>query len=160
MPLAPSGEQVELALGEQRAVVVGFGGGLRSYAVAGRDLLDGYAADEMSASGRGQVLIPWPNRVQGGSYEFGGRTHQLSLDEPAAGNAIHGLVRWADWTVAEREREPRRAGAHVASAAGLSVHPGGLDRVRAVGARASRCGRRRRTSVRIRARSEPAPIPT
>ena len=103
MPLAPSGEQVELALGEQRAVVVGFGGGLRSYAVAGHDLLDGYAEDEMSASGRGQVLIPWPNRVQGGSYEFGGRTHQLALDEPAAGNAIHGLVRWAAWTVAERE---------------------------------------------------------
>ena len=103
MPLAPSGEQVELALGEQRAVVVGFGGGLRSYAVAGHDLLDGYTEDEMSASGRGQVLIPWPNRVQGGSYEFGGRTHQLALDEPAAGNAIHGLVRWAAWTVAERE---------------------------------------------------------
>ena len=103
MPLAPSGEQVELALGEQRLVVVGFGGGLRSYAVAGRDLLDGYARDEMSASGRGQVLMPWPNRVQGGSYEFGGRTHQLALDEPAAGNAIHGLVRWAAWTVAKRE---------------------------------------------------------
>src|SRR4029077_14866066 len=102
-PLAPSGEQVELALGEQRAVVVGFGGGLRSYAVAGHDLPAGYAEDEMSASGRGQVLIPWPNRVQGGSYEFGGRTHQLALDEPAAGNAIHGLVRWAVWTVAKRE---------------------------------------------------------
>lgn len=101
--LAPSGEQVEIALGEQRAVVVGFGGGLRSYAVGGRDLLDGYALDEMSSSGRGQVLIPWPNRVQGGTYEFGGRTHQLALDEPAAGNAIHGLVRWAGWAVAERE---------------------------------------------------------
>lgn len=101
--LAPSGEQVELALGEQRAVIVGFGGGLRSYAVAGRDLLDGYAPDEMSMSGRGQVLVPWPNRVQGGSYEFGGRTHQLALDEPSAGNAIHGLVRWAGWTVVERE---------------------------------------------------------
>ena len=57
----------------------------------------------MSPSGRGQVLIPWPNRVQGGSYEFGGRTHQLALDEPSAGNAIHGLVRWVGWTVAERE---------------------------------------------------------
>lgn len=101
--LAPSGEQVELALGEQRVVVVGFGGGLRWYTVAGRDLLDGYAPDEMSTSGRGQVLIPWPNRVQGGSYEFGGRTHQLALDEPSAGNAIHGLVRWAGWTVVERE---------------------------------------------------------
>ena len=39
---APSGEQVELAHGEQRVVVVGFGGALRSYAAAGRNLLDGY----------------------------------------------------------------------------------------------------------------------
>ena len=101
--LAPSGEQIELALGEQRAVVVEVGGGLRLYSVGGSDLLDGYEAAELSRSGRGQVLIPWPNRVQGGSYEFGGRRHQLALDEPAAGNAIHGLVRWVAWTVAERE---------------------------------------------------------
>ena len=100
---APSGEQVEIGLGGQRAVVVSVGGGLRSYAVGGRELLDGYAVEEMSTSGRGQVLIPWPNRVQAGSYEFGGRTHQLALDEPSTGNAIHGLVRWAGWRIAERE---------------------------------------------------------
>jgi aldose 1-epimerase len=41
--------------------------------------------------------------VQGGSYEFGGRRHQLPLDESAAGNAIHGLVRWVSWTVGDRE---------------------------------------------------------
>ena len=103
MVLAPSGEQFEIVRGEQRAVVVEVGGGLRSYAIAGRDLIDGYDAGEMSTSGRGQVLIPWPNRVQAGSYEFGGRSHQLALDEPSAGNAIHGLVRWAVWRIAERE---------------------------------------------------------
>ena len=103
MSLAPSGEQVELTLGDQRAIVVSVGGGLRSYAAVGRDLLDGFAESELSSSGRGQVLIPWPNRVQGGLYDFDGGTHQLALDEPEAGNAIHGLVRWADWTVAERE---------------------------------------------------------
>jgi aldose 1-epimerase len=103
VPLAPSGEQLEISLGDQRAVVVSVGGGLRSYAAGGRELLDGFAESEVSPSGRGQVLIPWPNRVQGGSYDFGGRTHQLALDEPAAGNAIHGLVRWVGWTVAERE---------------------------------------------------------
>ena len=53
--------------------------------------------------GRGQVLIPWPNRLEDGSYEFEGERHQLPLDEPESGNAIHGLVRWAGWTVAERE---------------------------------------------------------
>jgi len=99
----PSGEQVEIEFGDQRVVVVEVGGGLRSYEAGGRAVLDAYGPDEMCSSGRGQVLIPWPNRLQAGSYEFGGRSHQLALDEPSAGNAIHGLVRWADWTVAERE---------------------------------------------------------
>jgi aldose 1-epimerase len=102
-PIAPSGEQLELSFGEQRAVVVEVGAGLRTYAIGGREVLDGYAADEMCASGRGQVLMPWPNRIEDGSYEFDGRRHQLPLTEVEAGNAIHGLVRWASWTVAERE---------------------------------------------------------
>jgi aldose 1-epimerase len=87
-------------------VAVEVGGGLRSYSAAGRDLLDGYAADEPSSSGRGQVLIPWPNRLENGSYEFEGRRHQLPLTEPEQRNAIHGLIRWTAWTV--REREPSR----------------------------------------------------
>ena len=101
--VAPSGEQVEISLGDQCAVVVEVGGGLRSYSAHGRDVLDGYGADEQSASGRGQVLVPWPNRLQDGSYEFDGRSHQLSLTEPEHSNAIHGLVRWASWRLGERE---------------------------------------------------------
>ena len=101
--IAPSGKQLEIAFGDQQAVVVEVGGGLRSYSVGGRDVLDGYGADEMCTSGRGQVLIPWPNRLEDGSYELGGRRHQLPLTEPSTHNAIHGLVRWANWTVAESE---------------------------------------------------------
>ncbi len=100
---APSGEQIELSHGDQRAVVVEVGGGLRAYSAGGRELLDGYAADEMCTSGRGQVLLPWPNRIEDGTYEFERRRHQLPLDEPVRGNAIHGLVRWAAWKVAEHE---------------------------------------------------------
>src|SRR5262245_8521568 len=55
----------------------------------------------MCSSGRGQVLIPWPNRIQDGSYEFDGRRHQLPLTEPELGNAIHGLVRWETWHAAQ-----------------------------------------------------------
>jgi aldose 1-epimerase len=105
--IAPSGEQITIAAGDQQAVVVEVGGGLRSYSAGGRELVDGYRAEEMSSSGRGQVLIPWPNRLQDGSYEFDGRRHQLPLNEPEHRNAIHGLVRWAAWTAAERE--PHRA---------------------------------------------------
>jgi aldose 1-epimerase len=112
----PSGLQLELEHAEQKAVVVEVGGGLRSYVVGDREVLDGYAVDELCPSGRGQLLIPWPNRLEDGSYQFDGETHQLSLDEPEHGNAIHGLVRWASWTattqapervVLEHELHPR-----------------------------------------------------
>src|SRR6516165_4799899 len=102
--IPPSGEQITITAGDQQAVIVEVGGGLRSYYVGGRELVDGYRADEMSSSGRGQVLIPWPNRLQDGSYEFDGRRHQLPLNEPERRNAIHGLVRWAAWTASTRER--------------------------------------------------------
>jgi aldose 1-epimerase len=99
---APSGEQVEIAHDGQRAVVVEVGGGLRTYSVAGDDVLDGYDENELCTSGRGQVLIPWPNRLEDGSYEFDGRSHQAPIDDPAENDAIHGLVRWATWRVGRR----------------------------------------------------------
>jgi aldose 1-epimerase len=108
----PSGEQIELALGHQRVVVVEVGGGLREYVADGRAVLDGYGEDELCTSGRGQLLIPWPNRIADGHYEFDGRVEQLPLDEPERRNAIHGLVRWAVWDVAER-RPDRVVMAHL-----------------------------------------------
>jgi aldose 1-epimerase len=78
--IAPSGKQITITAGDQQAVVVEVGGGLRSYSAGGRELVDGYKMDQMSSSGRGQVLIPWPNRLQDGSYDFDGRRHQLPLN--------------------------------------------------------------------------------
>src|SRR3954451_24209606 len=102
---APSGEQFEIEADGQRAIVVEVGGGLRSYTADGEDVLDGYGLDEMSTSGRGQVLSPWPNRLRKGSYEFEGKRYQLPLTEPERHNAIHGLVRWLPWTLVERASE-------------------------------------------------------
>lgn len=96
--IAPSGEQFELSYADQRAVVVEIGGGLRTYGA----VLDGYSLDGMCTSGRGQVLAPWPNRIEEGMYEFDGRTYELALDEPRERAAIHGLVRWASWRLVER----------------------------------------------------------
>jgi len=101
--IAPSGEQIEIAAAHQRAVVVEVGGGLRAYSARGRQFLDGYGAEEMCSSGRGQVLIPWPNRLEDGSYQFDGCRHQLALNEVERRNAIHGLVRWATWTAVARQ---------------------------------------------------------
>jgi galactose mutarotase-like enzyme len=63
--IAPSGEQITIAAGDQQAVVVEVGGGLRSYSAGGRELVDGYSADEMNPSclsktaGASIDLGPW-----------------------------------------------------------------------------------------------------
>jgi aldose 1-epimerase len=98
---SPSGAQYVINSGDHEAVVVEVGGGLRAYRSSGREVVDGYEETELCPSGAGQVLAPWPNRIRDGRYTFGGRTHQLSLSEPLAHNAIHGLVRWAPWRATE-----------------------------------------------------------
>ncbi len=104
-PVHPTGRQLELRHGEQRAVAVEVGGALRSYVAFERELLDGYGAAERCTSARGQSLIPWPNRLRDGRYGFEGSNYQLPLTEPATHNAIHGLVRWANWTPADRAED-------------------------------------------------------
>jgi aldose 1-epimerase len=100
---SPSGEQWTIRHGEHEAVVVEVGGGLRSYTHAGRDVVHGYAVDEQCSGGRGQLLMPWPNRVRDGRYSFEeGKELQLALTEPPRHHAIHGLVRWSLWSVADR----------------------------------------------------------
>jgi galactose mutarotase-like enzyme len=100
--VAPTGEQVEISHGGQRAVVTEVGGSLRSYSVEGREVLDGFGINEMRSAARGAALIPWPNRLEDGSYEFGGRRYQTPLSEPERHNAIHGLTRWMNWETADR----------------------------------------------------------
>jgi galactose mutarotase-like enzyme len=102
MATLPTGTQHELTRGAHAAVVTEMGATLRSYDVAGRPVLDGFAAFERPDGGRGQVLAPWPNRVRDGRYRFGGEELQLALSEVPARNAIHGLVRWVGWALAER----------------------------------------------------------
>jgi aldose 1-epimerase len=111
-PAAPSGQQIEISLDDQQAVVTEVGAGLRAYSAGGRDVLDGYSPEELASSGRGQLLIPWPNRIRDGAYELDGRHHQLPLNEPERNNAIHGLVRWSSWSLAERTAD-RAVLAHV-----------------------------------------------
>ncbi len=98
----PSGEQVELRHGGHHAVIVEVSGGIRAYEFDGRSLVDGYAPDEMCTGARGQLLVPWPNRLRDGRYSFGGETYQVPLSEPEKMNAIHGFLRWEHWHITHR----------------------------------------------------------
>ncbi len=98
----PSGTQHELVLDDVRAVVTEVGGGLRSLAVAGRDLVVGFPVGAPRPLYRGSVLAPWPNRVAGGRYTWAGQEQQLALTEPDRGNALHGLTCWSAWELVDR----------------------------------------------------------
>jgi aldose 1-epimerase len=100
--MPPSGQQYILTSGDRRAVVTEVGAGLRTYTVAERNVVDGYGEDEMCPVGRGQLLLPWPNRIEDGRYEFAGTMQQTPITEPARHNALHGLTRWLNWTAVEQ----------------------------------------------------------
>lgn len=99
--LAPSGDQYEISAGGYRAVVTESGGALRLLEHDRVPLVDGFGEDEMSPGGRGQLLVPWPNRIGDGAYSFDDHDLQLPLTEPALRNASHGLVRWVAWSLEE-----------------------------------------------------------
>lgn len=118
MSLTPSGAQFDISHGTQHATIVEVGGGIRDYHSAGNPILDGYPSQDMCSGARGTPLIPWPNRLADGRYQFDGVTHQLPLTEPATNTAIHGLTRWRTWTLRELSAH------HVALATILPPQPG------------------------------------
>ena len=113
--MPPSGGQFEIGAGSHRATITEVGATLRTYAVDGIDILDGFEETEPSNAGRGQILAPWPNRLEDGRYSFEGVEGRAPLDEPERGNAIHGLVRWLPWRVTSRSPS--------AVALGCILHP-------------------------------------
>jgi aldose 1-epimerase len=98
----PTGEQYEISAGGCTAVVTEVGATLRSLTMGGHDILHGFAVETSPTGGRGQQLLPWPNRIRDGRYVFDGVTQQLPLSEPARHNASHGLGRNVPWVLFDR----------------------------------------------------------
>jgi aldose 1-epimerase len=113
--VSPSGTQYTIARGAQRATVVEVGGALREYSVDGRPILDGFPVEARADGGRGQPLLPWPNRILDGQYDFDGQRLQLPIEEVERHNAMHGLTRWQNWSAIEHAADRVRLG--------LTVHP-------------------------------------
>lgn len=98
----PSGDQHEISHGDQHAVVVEVGGGVRKYRVGSRAVLDPYDAAAMCDGAHGSPLVPWPNRLADGKYCFDGSDYQVALTEPKSNTAIHGFLRWRNWQLLSR----------------------------------------------------------
>ncbi len=101
-PIPLTGAQYDIEAGDYRATVTELGAGLRALTHSGHPVVTSFEPDQLPPAGAGQLLAPWPNRIDGGKYEFDGATYQLELSEAARGNAIHGLTRWSNWQLAHR----------------------------------------------------------
>ncbi|MFC0865606.1 aldose 1-epimerase family protein [Sphaerimonospora cavernae] len=77
------------------------GGALRVLRHGSRDLVTSWPPEGPIPYYSGTVLAPWPNRVIGGAYVFGGRRYNLPVNEPDRGHALHGLVADKVWQCAE-----------------------------------------------------------
>ncbi|GMA40928.1 hypothetical protein GCM10025883_29730 [Mobilicoccus caccae] len=96
-----TGRQYELRHGDQVAIITEVGAALRLYRVGDRDVVVPFGEHELPPAVHGAVLLPWPNRIGDGTYEFDGATYRLDLSEPERHNAIHGLVRHTRWRCVE-----------------------------------------------------------
>ncbi|HLU97880.1 MAG TPA: aldose 1-epimerase family protein [Thermobifida alba] len=85
-----------LEAGKYRATVDSLGAALRTLHWGERDLVWGYPEGPPQLA-QGQVLIPWPNRIDHGRYSFDGVEYQLEITEPELDNAIHGLTSALPW---------------------------------------------------------------
>lgn len=87
---------IELACDESAAVISPIGASLVRFSVGDRPVVVPMNAFD------GAVLAPWPNRIDGGRFDFAGASHQLPITEPERGTALHGLVADVEWSVVER----------------------------------------------------------
>lgn len=111
---AATGRDLAVRLGDQQLTVTDLGAGLRTYTVGGRAVLDGCLPGEPCTAGRGNLLLPWPNRIAGATYDFDGVEYRLPVTEARTGSAIHGLTRHETWEVVEHRTDGVRLRHHLA----------------------------------------------
>lgn len=100
--LLPTGRQIVLESDGARAEIGTVAAVLRSLTVNGVAVTEPFPADAPPPFGDGIVLVPWPNRVRDARWMLDGEPQLLDVTEPDKANALHGLLRYADYEVREQ----------------------------------------------------------
>lgn len=101
--ISPAGEYLKASnesTGEYFSIFPQYGGNINELSLSsgnathallwGYDDANGFRSENRF---RGIVMLPFPNRVRDGRYEFGGVTYQLPINEPELHHALHGFFR-------------------------------------------------------------------
>ena len=72
-----TGHQYTITHGDYVAVITELGAALRKLTYQGKNVIATFGANEVAPASSGQLLIPYPNRIEDGVYTFEGKTHEL-----------------------------------------------------------------------------------
>jgi len=88
--------QISLTLstsaGQLTAVVTRIGAALRKFSIGAIDLVEPSDFDSLSPFCEGVIMAPWPNRIDGGKWDYQGSSLDLPINLHEQQNANHGLL--------------------------------------------------------------------
>ena len=94
-----TGQQYTIKHGDYEAVITELGATMRKVTYKGRNVIVPLGADDPVTCCHGQLLVPFPNRIEAGVYTFEGKTYELPIDEHGNNTAIHGYGYRAFWNL-------------------------------------------------------------
>ncbi|HOX40565.1 MAG TPA: hypothetical protein PK263_00040 [bacterium] len=101
--------EIVLKCENQRLVIDEHGGGIKEYYLQDGmerfDLICGYVVESEKTGSMGDVLFPFPGRIEDSKYEFEGQSHELSGLKQKNGHAIHGFAKLAEWRVVHESED-------------------------------------------------------
>lgn len=96
------GKQFTITHGDYSAVICELGATFRKVQYRGKDIVVPFDENmQQSNTCQGFVLVPYPNRIKGGEYDFEGKHYELPIDEHARNTALHGFGYRYYWTLEE-----------------------------------------------------------
>jgi aldose 1-epimerase len=100
-------QQIKLQFQDQTLVINPLGGGIMEYYTGqGDDRIDiiyGYNQGENKVGSMGDVLFPFPGRVENSKYTFEGQEYELKNVKLKDGHAIHGFVKTQEWQIEKQD---------------------------------------------------------
>lgn len=110
-----SNQPIRLALSTANGVFTAeisrIGAALRFLALDGVELVESGSSSSISPFCEGVIMAPWPNRLDGGKWQFEGRTLELPINLHEQQNANHGLLMDHPYEVLEQTESSVKLGA-------------------------------------------------
>ena len=112
--------ELTLTCGDWHLTAAPYGASLRGLSHAGKPVVTAYTGADRKVGGQGDVLVPFPGRIAGGSYTFAGTAYQLDKNDKEGPNAIHGFLRHTLWDIASQSADAVTFSTMLAA----NAHPG------------------------------------